>query len=124
LDVENYSGLFLKMLMESDPIVRFYIINFNVKGAKLASIICEMTEFLDRIFWSKKDKLLRKQKLDFESYRKMLIRNKMILKKQNLEREVSDIRRIGFNFEVDKKALKQEYGILMEKLIIPLILVC
>jgi hypothetical protein len=86
-----------------------------MKGAELASIICEIITILDRIFWSKKDTLLGKRKVGFEGYEKMLIRNETILEKQSLKRKLSDLRNVEFNFDVDEKALKQKYRILMEE---------
>jgi hypothetical protein len=48
LEAENYSSLFLKMLMESNLNVQSYIINFNMKNAELVSIICKMAEFMNQ----------------------------------------------------------------------------
>jgi hypothetical protein len=45
----------------------------------------------------------------------MMTGNETILKEQSLERKVSDVKRIGFSFDVDKEALKQEYRILKEE---------
>jgi hypothetical protein len=74
-----------------------------------------MIDSLNRIFLSKKDMLLRKQRLCFEDYKKILAGDETVLKKQNLEREVSVIEKMKFNFDVDEETLKQEYRILVEK---------